>query len=76
MEVLNDNTKSPYDFVATLLLCIFVGYLGVHRFYTGKIGTGLLMLFTFGGFGIWTIIDIVLIATGNFRDKDGKLVSQ
>lgn len=63
--------RSPYDFVATLLLCVFLGGLGVHRFYVGKIGTGLLMLFTFGGLGIWSIIDLVLVATGNFKDKDG-----
>ncbi len=63
--------RSPYDFVATLLLCIFLGSLGVHRFYVGKIGTGILMLLTLGGLGIWSIIDLVLVATGNFTDKNG-----
>ena len=55
--------KSPKSFVATVLLAFFLGNLGIHRFYVGKIGTGLLMLITLGGFGIWYIIDIVLIST-------------
>ncbi len=54
-----------------LLLCIVVGYLGVHRFYVGKIGTGLLWLFTGGLFGIGYVVDAILIAAGNFRDSAG-----
>lgn len=59
------------SWVVALLLAIFLGTLGVHRFYVGKIGTGLLMLVTFGGFGIWTLIDIIMIAINNFTDKQG-----
>ena len=66
--------KSPKSFVAAILLCFFLGSLGIHRFYVGKIGTGILMLFTFGGFGIWQIIDFVIIACSQFRDKKGRLV--
>ncbi|MBT5738970.1 MAG: TM2 domain-containing protein [Planctomycetes bacterium] len=66
--------KSDKDFVPTVLLCIFLGGLGVHRFYVGKVGTGLLMLFTLGGFGIWALIDLIMIVTGSFRDADGLLV--
>ena len=59
--------------VATLL-CGILGTFGVHRFYVGKIGTGLLMLVTFGGFGIWYVIDLVLIIVGSFRDCEGRRV--
>ena len=57
--------------LATLLLCIFLGEFGVHRFYNGKIGTGILQLITLGGCGIWALIDLIMIITGNFTDKDG-----
>ena len=62
---------SEKNFVAILLLAILLGGLGVHRFYVGKIGTGIVMLLTFGGLGIWTLIDIIMIAVGNFKDSSG-----
>jgi TM2 domain-containing membrane protein YozV len=62
------GTKS---WIVALLLCFFVGVLGVHRFYVGKVGTGVLMLITFGGFGVWTLIDFIMIAVGKFSDKQG-----
>lgn len=62
---------SEKGFVPAILLCYFLGVLGIHRFYVGKIGTGILMIVTLGGFGIWIIVDMVLIATGSFRDKQG-----
>ena len=61
-------------YIAVLLFCLLLGQLGVHRFYVGKIGTGLLQLFTLGGFGIWWLIDIVLIAVGAFEDSDGNKI--
>jgi TM2 domain-containing membrane protein YozV len=67
------GTKS---WLAALLLCFFVGVLGIHRFYVGKIGTGILMLITFGGFGIWTLIDFIMIAVGSFKDKQGMALAR
>ncbi|MBJ7549872.1 TM2 domain-containing protein [Marinomonas ostreistagni] len=66
--------RSKKGFVPTLLLCFFLGSLGAHRFYAGKIVTGILMLFTLGGLGIWTIVDFVMIATGNFKDTFGRQI--
>jgi TM2 domain-containing membrane protein YozV len=63
--------KSEKTFVATVLLCLLLGIFGVHRFYTGKIGTGILMLLTFGGLTIWTWIDLIVIICGKFKDKKG-----
>jgi hypothetical protein len=57
-----------------MALAVAVPCLGLHRFYVGKIGTGLLQLITIGGLGIWWIYDVVLVAAGSFRDVDGKRV--
>ncbi|MBS6183522.1 MAG: NINE protein [Clostridium celatum] len=62
------------SWLVTLLLCLFVGTVGVHRFYVGKIGTGILQLLTFGGFGIWTLVDFILIACKKFTDANGDLI--
>lgn len=64
-----DDGKS---FVATWLLSLLVGIFGVDRFYLGKVGTGLLKLFTFGGLGIWYLVDLILILAGVMRDKAGR----
>ena len=65
---------SEKGFVPTLLLCFFLGVFGVHRFYVGKIGTGILMILTFGGLGIWSLIDFIMIAVGSFKDKQGYVI--
>jgi TM2 domain-containing membrane protein YozV len=59
------------SFIVALLLSIFVGGLGVDRFYLGYIGLGIVKLLTAGGCGVWSIIDIILIATGKLKDADG-----
>ncbi len=59
------------DWLTTLLLCVFLGPLGVHRFYSGSIGIGLLQLFTAGGCGVWWIIDLVMIITNSYKDGNG-----
>ena len=66
--------NSDRSFVATILLCFFLGTFGVHRFYAGKVGTGILMLVTIGGFGIWYLVDLILIACCAFKDKNGLLI--
>ena len=60
------------SFVAALLLCFFLGAIGVHRFYVGKVGTGILQLITLGGLGIWVLIDLIMIIVGGFKDKQGR----
>lgn len=73
-ETMSAVEKSDKGFVPTVLLCFFLGALGVHRFYVGKIGTGILMLLTLGGLGIWALVDFIIIVCGNFKDKEGRAI--
>jgi len=77
-KLLNSNSlsSSQQDWFVALLLCFFIGIIGAHRFYVGKIGTGVLMVFTLGGLGIWTFIDLILIIVGKFKNKDGEVLSR
>ena len=62
--------------VPAAALCLVLGVFGAHRFYVGRTLSGLLMLCTLGGLGLWMLYDLILIATDQFRDADGKLVTE
>lgn len=76
MSEVNPNAPSNRrEFLVALLLSIFLGGFGVDRFYMGYIGLGILKLVTLGGCGIWSLIDIILIATRKMKDADGNPLS-
>ena len=66
--------SSEKSWITALLLCLLLGGLGAHRFYVGKIGTGILMLLTLGGFGIWALYDLIMIIMKKFTDAEGNIV--
>lgn len=66
------SRPEPRSFVITWLLALLLGAVGADRFYLGKIGSGLLKLLTFGGLGIWALVDLILVLTGNQRDKQNQ----
>lgn len=73
-----NSNASPKSRTVAALLAFFLGCLGIHRFYVGKVGTGILQIFLTCCFGIgwiWALIDFIIILCGNFRDKDGRLIS-
>jgi len=82
---MNDNPTQPppaaqpiatptggKDWLVALLLSIFLGSLGVDRFYLGYVGLGILKLITCGGLGVWWLVDLILIAAGKMTDKNGQ----
>ncbi len=60
----------------TLLLCLFLGIFGAHRFYVDKNTTGLICLLTLGGLGVWSLVDCVFIACGEFDDRNGQMIKE
>ena len=68
---MTNKTKLP-----ALLMCFFLGCFGVHRFYVGKVKTGIAQLLTPGGLGIWALIDLFLIALNKFTDKQGHALTK
>ena len=69
-----DGNASEKDWLTTLLLCLFLGGLGIHSFYTKKTVIGVIQLLTAGGCGVWALVDLIMIAMGNFKDGEGKTV--
>jgi hypothetical protein len=74
--VTRTDVPSERRALTTVLLALLLGVFGAHRFYVGKIGTGLLQLVTIGGLGLWWLFDVILIFTGQFRDKEGHRVTE
>ena len=72
----NVPAQTTKRILPAFLLCFFLGSLGVHRFYVGKVGTGILQLVTLGGLGIWVLIDLIMLALGSFTDKQGNKLTQ
>jgi TM2 domain-containing membrane protein YozV len=69
--IMEGAPASRKKILPAILLCFFLGFLGVHRFYVGKVGTGILQVITLGGIGLWVLIDFVMIIIGAFKDKEG-----
>ncbi len=67
----NEDRESPKSRLYALILCFFFGWAGIHRYYVNQIGTGIAMMFTAGGFGLWWFSDLIVIAVGGFKDKNG-----
>ena len=72
----NNAAVSDKDWLATFLLCWFLGVVGIHRFYVGKTGSAIAMILTLGGSGIWDLVDWIIILCGDFKDKDGKVIKR
>ena len=69
MSETTQTQSSTESFWKIFLITLFVGFLGVHRFITGKTKSGLIQLFTFGGVGFWTFFDLIQVLRGKFTDK-------
>ncbi len=74
VETINLDSESQNRWLLTLLMCWFLGVWGVHRFYTGHIAIGVIQLLTFGGCGIWYLVDLILIIIGSYKDSNGNRI--
>ncbi len=71
-----DLSTSEKRILPAFLLCFCLGVFGAHRFYAGKVGTGVLMILTLGGLGIWALVDLIMIVVGAFTDADGEKITE
>ena len=71
-----DPAASRCSRLVAILLVVLLGLVGAHRFYVGRIGSALLMIFTLGGLGIWWLVDIIIVSTGQLADREGKRVTE
>ncbi len=69
-----DPNLSEKDWLVTLLLCIFLGCLGIHSFYSGKTVIGVVQLLTMGGCGIWALVDFIMLLCGEYKDGEGRVI--
>ena len=69
------GSASDKRILPAFLLCFFLGIFGAHRFYVGKIGSGVAQLLTVGGLGVWALIDLIILATGSFTDSNGNKIN-
>jgi TM2 domain-containing membrane protein YozV len=76
VSVNSSGSETNSRCLTLLLLSIFLGELGVERFFVGKVGTGILKLITLGGCGIWWLIDLIMVATGKFTDSNGNVITK
>jgi TM2 domain-containing membrane protein YozV len=76
LEIHTKKIPRQRHFLILFFFSFMWGVFGVDRFYMGFIGTGILKLLTFGGFGFWVLSDMIIIMTGTFRDKQGRLTLQ
>ena len=74
MDVMPETSEKKR--LVAFLLCFFLGALGVHRFYVGKVGSGIAQILTLGGLGIWVLIDLIMILCGAFTDKEGNAITE
>ncbi|MDD9158407.1 TM2 domain-containing protein [Aliivibrio sp. S4TY2] len=70
----SQKTDTNSNWIVAVLLCFFLGFIGAHRFYTGRIGLGIAQLLTLGGLGLWTLIDFILLLCGKLKDSEGNYI--
>jgi TM2 domain-containing protein len=76
MQPLPPELSTEKRILPAALLCLALGPFGAHRFYVGKTGTAIAQLLTLGGLGIWMLVDLIMLVTGEFRDKEGHRITE